>query len=114
MRTLRPALPLVVSLAVAAPLAAQDSPGLRFEIAPGATGVTRLDTQTGTVSHCTQVSGIWTCDPVASTSLQGTTSRGSASASIRTLAARMIERLVVVVHRLKHPHRPAPSTAAVS
>src|ERR1044071_3567932 len=51
---MRLALLLVLPLAVAAPLAAQDDSGLRFEIAPSGAGVTRVDTRTGTVSHCSQ------------------------------------------------------------
>jgi len=109
---MRLALLLAITLAVAAPLAAQDS-GLRFEIAPSGAGVTRVDTQTGTLSHCSQNGAGWVCEPAAGPS-PPSAGRASTSASIRNLAARMVERLLVVVHRLKHPHRAKPSTAAVS
>jgi hypothetical protein len=110
---MRLALLLVLTLAVAAPLAAQDDSGLRFEIAPSGAGVTRVDTRTGTVSHCSQNGAVWVCEAVAGPS-PARAGRASTSASIRNLAARMVERLLVVVHWLKHPHRAKPSTAAVS
>ena len=108
------ALPLV--LALAAPIAAQSPAGQRFEVAPGETGVTRLDTQTGAVSRCRPQDGAWTCEAVAASapSLHPAAggSRPSAPVAMRSLAARLVDRLVAVVGRLKHPHAKPPTAAA--
>jgi hypothetical protein len=54
-------------LALSMPAFAEEAaaPG-RFQLAPGeAGGFVRLDTRTGTVSHCGQREGVWRCDPLA-------------------------------------------------
>ncbi len=56
---------LVLAVVAAAPVAAQVATGgQRFAVTPAETGVTRVDTQTGAVSHCTQTDGVWFCDRV--------------------------------------------------
>jgi hypothetical protein len=37
----------------------------RYAIQPSDDGFVRLDTESGSVSHCTRVSGVWQCDGVA-------------------------------------------------
>ncbi len=51
----------------AAPALAQDAAtGTgRFQIAPSDQGFTRLDTETGSLSHCTRSDGVWRCEPLA-------------------------------------------------
>jgi hypothetical protein len=47
-------------------LADQAAPGKgRYAIQPGDDGFVRLDTETGSVSHCKRVEGIWQCDAIA-------------------------------------------------
>jgi hypothetical protein len=63
---------VLASFAVAAPVTAQvASTTPRFEVAPGATGVTRVDTATGAVSHCTESSGVWFCERVGTPAPSG-------------------------------------------
>ena len=112
---MRLALVLLLALILAMPVAAQES-GLRFEIAPGAVGVTRVDTQTGAVSHCSANQGGWACDPVAAAAPAAATDRvpSGPPAALRPAAVRMLDRLVAVVGRLKHPRGARPATPAAS
>lgn len=58
---------LALALLAAAPAAvavAVSASAQRFEVTPAPTGVTRVDTATGSVSHCTQSDGVWFCDRV--------------------------------------------------
>lgn len=62
-----------VSLLVCGSALAQGSappPGLpgRYAIAPAGEGFVRLDTQTGTVSHCERQQGQWLCEPAVESS----------------------------------------------
>jgi len=58
----------------------------RFELAPADTGFTRLDTQTGAVSHCDEKAGAWVCTPLATdNSLTGKVD--ALSAEVARLAA---------------------------
>jgi outer membrane murein-binding lipoprotein Lpp len=57
-------------LLLAGPALAQDAasgPG-RFQIAPSEQGFTRLDTETGSLSHCTKSDGVWRCEPLGDAS----------------------------------------------
>ena len=112
---MRLSLALVLAVAVAAPLAAEEPPGLRFEIAPGEAGVTRVDTQTGAVSHCTARNGAWICEPAAVAAEPRTgADRAGPRAALRAVAIRLVDRLVAMAGRLKHPHRVKPATPAAS
>jgi outer membrane murein-binding lipoprotein Lpp len=53
-------------LLLAAPALAQDAAsGVgRYQIAPSDEGFTRLDTETGSLSHCTKSDGVWRCEPL--------------------------------------------------
>jgi hypothetical protein len=55
---------LLSALVVAIPAgigAASNAP--RFTVQPGPGGATRVDTQTGAISHCTPRDGAWHCEP---------------------------------------------------
>ncbi len=57
----------IASAAVVVPAAAEDNAPAagRYQLAPGeGSGFVRLDTRTGTVSHCRQQAGVWRCDPI--------------------------------------------------
>jgi outer membrane murein-binding lipoprotein Lpp len=57
--------PFVVVLVATVPLAVgAASGGPRFTVEPGPGGVTRVDTETGALSHCTPRDGTWQCEPV--------------------------------------------------
>jgi hypothetical protein len=69
------ALIILVTIATAAPAvsaAAQDvqPPAGRFQLSPGdGSGFVRLDTRTGSVSHCRQDAGVWRCEPILDSGL---------------------------------------------
>jgi hypothetical protein len=42
---------------------AQEGAPLRYTITPTGEGFVRLDTETGTTTHCSQSEGVWRCDP---------------------------------------------------
>ena len=65
----RPLLRLVLSAAVVAAafgVAAAGPVKPRFTLDSSRDGFVRLDTQTGTVTHCSVVKGAWTCDAILS------------------------------------------------
>jgi len=37
----------------------------RYALGPSSDGFVRLDTATGSVSHCVQTNGVWRCEPLA-------------------------------------------------
>lgn len=79
----------------------------RFQLAPTDSGVTRIDTATGAISHCTEQNGAWTCQTVASGVERGITTATTATAApspTRTLAAVIVGRLLTLVKALKRPH----------
>ncbi len=39
----------------------------RYQIAPAEDGFTRLDTATGSISHCGKRAGVWQCEPLDTT-----------------------------------------------
>ncbi len=52
--------------------AAQDAqpPAGRFQLSPGdGSGFVRLDTRTGSISHCRQDAGMWRCEPILDSGL---------------------------------------------
>jgi hypothetical protein len=51
---------------LASPLAAQQSAGgaAVYQITPAESGFTRLDTRTGSLTHCRMVEGVWQCEPI--------------------------------------------------
>ncbi len=67
------ALAVFVATAAAVPAGAQDAapPAGRYQLTSGAdSGFVRLDTRTGSVSHCSQNdSGVWQCDPIMDSGL---------------------------------------------
>ena len=100
----------IVSAAIAVPAAAQDSvpPAGRFQLAPGKdSSFVRLDTRTGSVSHCRQVDGVWQCEPIIDSDLA---SRLTAlSANVDRLSAD-VDRLSLKVDRLaKDVGAPSPA-----
>lgn len=61
-----PLVPIVVALLVLASTAVAQEAGdqaSRYNITPSDGGFVRLDTQTGTVSHCLMRDGTWICEP---------------------------------------------------
>ena len=64
---------VIAGAAVAVPALAQDaaSPAGRFQLTPGGgSSFVRLDTKTGTVTHCRQDgSGVWRCEPILDSGL---------------------------------------------
>jgi hypothetical protein len=87
----------LAGLMLAASSALADGPPApgRFQVAPGeGGGFVRLDTRTGTVSHCGLVEGVWRCDAVADPDADARLSALSAevarlSASVAELSARV-------------------------
>ena len=67
------ALLIAAGTVVAVPALAQDAvpPAGRFQLAPGGgSSFVRLDTRTGTVTHCRQgESGVWRCEPILDSGL---------------------------------------------
>ncbi len=59
-------IPVAVILLMVAPAVAQNAASGtgRYQIAPGPEGFTRLDTRTGSLSHCTERDGVWRCEPL--------------------------------------------------
>ncbi len=57
-------------LVLAAPALAQDAAtGVgRYQITPSEQGFTRLDTETGSLSHCAKSDGVWRCEPLGESS----------------------------------------------
>jgi hypothetical protein len=101
---------LLLTLLLAAPvLAAQPAPpadAQRFQLAPGDSGVTRIDTATGAITHCVERNDRWTCQPVTPGVLPPatTTATAPAQSAERTLATKIVGRLFAMVKALKHPH----------
>lgn len=51
---------------IAAATAEDATPGAgRYQITPSEEGFTRLDTKTGSISHCDKSDGVWRCTPLA-------------------------------------------------
>jgi hypothetical protein len=67
------ALLIAAGATVAVPALAQDTatPAGRFQLTPGGgNSFVRLDTRTGTVTHCRQdESGVWRCEPILDSGL---------------------------------------------
>ena len=63
----RPLIAVAGILLLTAPVYAQEpmSGAGRYRITPSEEGFTRLDTQTGAISHCGKRDGIWYCEPMA-------------------------------------------------
>ena len=125
---MRLAMALLAAVLLLSPAAAgqSDAGGSRFEIVPGATGVTRLDTETGIISYCTQQAGTWYCESADGTgglsetlaaltarieALEGRLDRlapDSATAKTKEAgagpkgAAAVVDRFLELVRRLKH------------
>jgi len=62
------ALPIAVAgLLLLTPALAQEtgSASGRYQITPNDEGFTRLDTETGSLSHCAKHDGVWKCAPLA-------------------------------------------------
>ena len=62
----------IATAALAVSAAAQDiqPPAGRFQLSPGdGGGFVRLDTRTGSVSHCRQEAGVWRCEPILDSGL---------------------------------------------
>ncbi len=57
---------LAAAIALVATAAPADdaATGSRFAVQPSDDGFVRLDTETGTVSHCGRKDGVWFCEPV--------------------------------------------------
>jgi hypothetical protein len=53
---------MLVGLIVAGTAAGDDKPSNRYAVQPSDDGFIRLDTQTGTVSHCGRREGVWFCE----------------------------------------------------
>jgi hypothetical protein len=61
----RPLIAVAGVLLLTAPALAQDAGVGRYQITPSEEGFTRLDTQTGLLSHCGKRDGVWYCEPLA-------------------------------------------------
>ena len=72
------------------PVVAADAPG-RYELAPSATGFVRLDTATGATSHCSEVGGVWQCQPLGETDGALAVRLDALSAEVTRLAAALAE-----------------------
>ena len=56
---------VVAAITIAMPALAQEAPAARYQITPSGEGFTRLDTETGSLSHCGKRDGVWYCEPLA-------------------------------------------------
>ena len=84
-----------ITVVLVAPALSEEAPAGRFQVSPAdGGGFVRLDTRTGSVSHCGQRDGIWFCEVLADSGLKEQVTDLSAkvdrlSADVDRLAARV-------------------------